>query len=68
MIVITCAWCSHYIGENDDGNPTYRVSHGICPGCLVKVEADYKAAGASRVMSARSAPPLSETEDVEARR
>jgi hypothetical protein len=33
-----CAWCSREM--KDDGQPDGLVSHGICPNCAARVEAD----------------------------
>ena len=33
---IVCAWCKRVIGEKQGGG----VSHGICPQCLAKLQAE----------------------------
>ena len=36
MITVICSWCGKRQGEKHDGNPTARVSHGICDDCRRK--------------------------------
>jgi len=41
VISTVCAWCGKHLGMKDDGDPTPRVSHGICADCDARVRAEW---------------------------